>query len=320
MKPYHVHLTDIFHPHGDPDDHFDLALAFALHAQGYTELGCVVMDYPPGHRVGDPALCAAAQLNALTGSDVRACVAPKDYRAAGQLILSILREAPRPVTFSVVGTTESIASAIGENPELFAERCAGLYLAAGTGIETEGGDLEYNVQLHAPSYAAMFTAPCPLYWAPCFHTIRPGNAQCGGEYGSVFCLRHGELLDHLPDNMQKFFLYMLTRSDDPKYLRYLEKPVDEEALKAHREGARRLWSTPLLLHLAGIPCKSYEFLPVSADCREDGHMTWSPAEKSLHHIFRIRDNDRETEDSFDMTGSYRAEMIEKLREMLEKIG
>ena len=120
--------------------------------------------------------------------------------------------------------------------------------------------------------------------------------------------------------MQKFFLYMLTRSADPKYLRYLEKPVDEEALRAHREGARRLWSTPLLLHLAGIPCESYEFLPVSADCREDGHMTWSPAEKSLHHIFRIRDNDREREDSFDMTGSYRAEMIGKLREMLEKIG
>ena len=35
MKPYLVHMTDIFHPHGDPDDHYDLALVFALHKLGY---------------------------------------------------------------------------------------------------------------------------------------------------------------------------------------------------------------------------------------------------------------------------------------------
>ncbi len=317
MKPYHVHLTDIFHPHGDPDDHFDLALAFALHKWGYTELGRVVMDYPPAHRVGDPALCAAAQLNAITGSDVRACVAPKDTEAAGQLILSILREAPRPVTFSVVGTTESIAAAIRMEPQLFAEKCAGIYMAAGTGIETEGGPLEYNVNLHAASYAAMFTAPCPLYWAPCFHTILPGGYQCGGTYGSVFCLQHKELLDHLPPVMQKFFLYMLTRSADPKYLRYLDAPVDAEAMAAHRDGQRRLWSTPLLLHLAGIPCASYRFEPVTARCEPDGHLTWEAAETSLQYIFRLEKDDRETEDSFDMTGSYKTEMIQKLRELLQ---
>lgn len=319
MIPYHVHLTDIFHPHGDPDDHFDLALAFALHAAGYTELGRVVIDYPPAHRVGDPALCAVAQLNEITGSDVRACVAPKDAEAAGRFILSVLREAPRPVTFTVVGTTESIAAAIRMEPELFREKCAGIYLAAGTGKETEGGPLEYNVNLHAASYATMFTAPCPLYWAPCFQTILPGGYQCGGEYGSVFALQHKELLESLSPRMQQYFLYMLSRSADPKYLRYLDTPVDADLLKEQGEVQRRLWSAPLLLHLAGIPCESYEFVPVHAVCAPDGHLTWEPAEESLQTIFRMKQNDRETENSFDMTGSYKEEMLAKLKEFLGKL-
>ena len=38
MDTCHIHITDIFHPHGDPDDHYDLALAFALHKAGLLRL------------------------------------------------------------------------------------------------------------------------------------------------------------------------------------------------------------------------------------------------------------------------------------------
>jgi len=77
-------MTDIFHPHGDPDDHYDLALAFALHKPGYLELGCEVCDYPPAHRVGDPALCAVAQLNEIMESDVRVSVVPINQQYANK--------------------------------------------------------------------------------------------------------------------------------------------------------------------------------------------------------------------------------------------
>ena len=196
MKPYLVHMTDIFHPHGDPDDHYDLAAAFALHKLGYLELGRVICDYPPPHRVGDPALCAIAQLNEITGSDVRSCVAPKDPNAQARLIADILSDADRKVSFSVVGTTEHIAGAIRLAPELFAKKCAAIYLAAGTGIETPGGILEYNVRLHPSAFTTVLNAPCPVYWAPCYHTLVPGEGRIekGGEYGSVYCIRQKELL------------------------------------------------------------------------------------------------------------------------------
>jgi hypothetical protein len=62
-----IHQTDLFHPHGDPDDHFDLATVFALAAQQRLDLRGIVIDYPPPRRRGDPALGAVAQFSRLTG-------------------------------------------------------------------------------------------------------------------------------------------------------------------------------------------------------------------------------------------------------------
>jgi hypothetical protein len=47
-----IHVTDLFHPHGDPDDHFDLASVYALALQGRFDLRGIVIDYPPGFRAG----------------------------------------------------------------------------------------------------------------------------------------------------------------------------------------------------------------------------------------------------------------------------
>lgn len=319
MKPYLVHMTDLFHPHGDPDDHYDLALAFALHKLGYLELGRVICDYPPAHRAGDPALCAAAQLNEITGSDVRVSAAPSDPDAQARMVADILRESSRPVCFTVVGTTEHIAGAIRSEPELFAEKCAGIWLAAGTGIETAGGVLEYNVSLHPAAFTAVLGAPCPVFWAPCFHTILPTGAQRGGEYGSVYCILQKELLAGLTPAVQNYFLYMLTRSEDPKYLRYLGNPVDGEALAAFGENERRLWSTPLLLNVAGIPCESCGFLPAKVSCTGGGHTSWERAEESRVSIFRRKGCGGTTFDSFDRTGRYREEMLAQMKRLIGRL-
>ncbi len=321
MKTCHIHITDIFHPHGDPDDHYDLALAFALHRLGLLRLEHVVMDYPPAHRVGDPALCAVAQLNEITGCTVPASVAPKDEELAGQRLCGLMAAAPLPVTFTVVGSSESIAAAIRQQPELFREKCAGIYLAAGTGVESPGGMLEYNVRLHPSAYTTVLTAPCPVYWAPCYHTILADagdsiSPERGGPYGSVFCIYQKELLTGLPPVVQNYFLYMLTRSEDPKYLRYLDGPVDAAALEEKGGEKRRLWSTPLLLHAAGLFCNSWSFHPVELECGQGGRVMWTPAEESRVQIFRRKDPGEVLTDTFDTDGLYRMEMLYRLRDAL----
>jgi hypothetical protein len=83
--PALIHVTDLFHPHGDPDDHFDLACAFALAARGSSDLRGVVIDYPPEFRPGDPAMVAVAQMNWLSGLAVPSAIGllwPAVVRAA----------------------------------------------------------------------------------------------------------------------------------------------------------------------------------------------------------------------------------------------
>jgi hypothetical protein len=72
-------------------------------------------------------LCAVAQLNEITGSDVRASAAPSDPDAQARMVADILRESDRPVCFTVVGTTEHIGGAIRSDPDLFAEKCAAYF-------------------------------------------------------------------------------------------------------------------------------------------------------------------------------------------------
>jgi hypothetical protein len=48
-----IHATDLFRPHADPDDHFDLASVFALAAGGF-ELLAVMIDHPPEGMAADP--------------------------------------------------------------------------------------------------------------------------------------------------------------------------------------------------------------------------------------------------------------------------
>ena len=49
-KPALLHATDLFRPHADPDDHFDLATVFSLAFQDRIDLLAVMIDHPPaGH-------------------------------------------------------------------------------------------------------------------------------------------------------------------------------------------------------------------------------------------------------------------------------
>jgi len=56
-----IHQTDLFRPHNDPDDHFDLAVVYALAFQGRIDLRGVVIDHPPPQFDGDPDVVTAWQ-------------------------------------------------------------------------------------------------------------------------------------------------------------------------------------------------------------------------------------------------------------------
>lgn len=303
-----VHETDLFRPHGDPDDHFDLACVYALAQRGGLNLLGVLGDFPPPRRKGDPDVAAVAMLNRLTGLAAPLVVgtslqpaSPHDMlrsAPAGELggvnwLLEMLRQSPRPVAISIVGSSKDVALATRREPGLFAQKCRGIYLNAGTGEPNPSphAQLEFNVGLDPSAYAAIFAAPCPVYWLPCFERLDPGG---GGplvvmRHGTFYQFTMGKVFSQLTPPMQRFFLSMLDEEPATDWLRSLRMPVDAKKLAAWSAQGRNMWSTAGFLHCVGLTVTAegalapldrqtsdavYRFAPVQVTCDAQGRTRW----------------------------------------------
>jgi len=315
-----IHQTDLFRPHNDPDDHFDLAVIYALALQGKIDLRGIVIDRPPPKFDGDPDMGAIAQLNHITGLTVPAVVgaaqpmksphdtqssAPPSDKAAVRFILDVLRKSHQRVAITVVGSCRDVALAGKTDPALFARKCAGIYINAGTGSPDPklASVLEYNVTLDPAAYRALFDLPCTIYWLPCFEDYE-------GEWrvkrcGTYWRFRQEEVLPALSPRMQNFFLYMFQRVRETDWLRYLYRQPDASLIKQYSQQERNMWSVVSFLHVAGltvtttgevVPIKAsgdsavYAFQPVRISCNENAVTTWQPDSRSTNrYMFMVRD-------------------------------
>ncbi len=276
-----IHATDLFRPHIDPDDHFDLATVFALAARGRFELKAVMIDHPPAGAEVDPDVQAVAQLARITGLavpvltgsprrfDLSEASLPENREATAGMraLLRLLRESPVPVMISIVGSSRDVALAGRLEPELFAAKCAGIFLNAGSGTpdRAKAARLEYNVNLDPVSYAAIFDLPCPVYWLPCFEVAPGGGVPWAvAAHGTFYRFPQKDLFSRLAPRLQNYFAFMLKQGDSerehqagadalrPSWLRTLEGPPDAALLE--RQGAlmRNMWSTAGFFHAAGL--------------------------------------------------------------------
>ena len=149
-----IHQTDLFHPHADPDDHWDLACQFALAKEGDIDLKAILIDHPPEHvDCGDPAVCSIGQLAAMTGVSIPFGVGvatpyPEDpvlsaKNAGIRMLMKLLEDSPEPVTIHVVGSCRDVSLAGMLNPGLFKEKCKAIYLNAGSAF-SDPDNLEYK--------------------------------------------------------------------------------------------------------------------------------------------------------------------------------
>ena len=332
-----IHATDLFRPHADPDDHFDLACVFALAAQGRIDLLAVMIDHPPADMAADPDVLAVAQLNRITGLAVPVLtgspkrIDPADAARPGNragvagvmALLRIMRASALPVALSVVGSCRDVALAARWEPKLFVDKCAGIYLNAGSGTpdRIKAGRLEYNVNLDPVSYAALFDAPCPVYWLPCFE-VAPGQGLpfAAGEFGTYYRFQQKEILPHLSPRLQNYFAYMFKQGDSdrarqseadtlrPNWLRYLEGPPETSLIERQGESYRNMWCTAGFFHMAGLAVMgdgqirgredtgsgpAYTFDPVRVRCGTGGITAWSPDPRSRDRfLFHVRDTAR----------------------------
>jgi hypothetical protein len=320
-----LHVTDLFRPHMDPDDHWDLACVYALACRGDIELKGVLIDYPPeGSNDRNPDIMAVAQMNLISGisaavsvgssvpfesrDEAKAQTRPADQNGA-QMVLDVLQSSPEPVVINILGSSRDVAIAGKKDPNLFAAKCAAIYLNAGTGSAdmSSASKLEYNVTLDKSAYAAIFDLPCPVYWMPCFEELESRREQVVREYGTHYVFRQDEILPHLSDRVQKYFAYMFGRYTDCNWLHYMKAEKDEALLSKVCGMYRHMWCTGGFLHTAGytvsrdgeiVPLSEKSYLPVftfdpiKVRCDSNGVMEWTHDDNSRNRfIFHIRDTD-----------------------------
>jgi hypothetical protein len=319
-----LHVTDLFRPHNDPDDHWDLACVYALAHQGDIDLKGILIDYPPTSRSDrNPDIAAVAQMNLICGlcvptgvgsphrltsrNDIQASASNTDLQGI-RMITNVLKESPRPVVVNILGSSQDVAIAGKREPELFAAKCAAVYLNAGTGSPNMGSTskLEYNVTLDKLAYAAIFDLPCPVYWMPCFEDME-SRERSVREYGTHYKFRQDQILPYLSRNVQNYFAYMFGRYTDHNWLGYLNGPSDQALLSKVGAMNRSMWCTAGFFHAAGyMVCRDGKIAPLSEEsdpavftfdpirirCEDNGVTKWTHDMNSkLRFILHVRDMD-----------------------------
>ncbi len=315
-----IHQTDLFRPHNDPDDHWDLACVYAFAFGSDIELKGVVIDYPPPHHRGDPDVLALAQMNYITGLYVPFSIGSplaattsknhqkkslSDEAPAVRMIVDTLKNASSPVVIHIAGSCREVAQAGILFPELFREKCAGIYLNAGTGSReaATGAELEYNVRLDPVAFRAIWEIPCPIYWLPCFEVIT--NQIHVSAFGSWYDFLQADILFHLSAKVQQYFAYALGKIQEPNWLDYLHRESEQELLAKQAQLRRNMWCTAGFFHAAGKSIAAdgkilprdqagadqvFTFDPIEIHCEANGMTTWSPAAASTErHILQVKD-------------------------------
>lgn len=154
-----IDVTDLYHPHQDPGDNFDLIAPYAFPE---IDLRAVILDVTESFRspssereerwrdgmgARDPGFIPVTQLNYIFNRNVPAAVSPFTqmehpgdpmenvpcFQQSGvELLIRILRESTEPVHILVFGSCRAVAAAFNREPELFFRKTACLHLCVGT--------------------------------------------------------------------------------------------------------------------------------------------------------------------------------------------
>lgn len=250
-----VYCTDLFHPHEDPDDHFDLAVLYALPE---IDIKVIILDQG-GRQARAPGRIPVSQLNAFTGREIPAVSGltsplrtsddagldqPVEFQAGVEAILRTLREADHLVTIIAVGSVRDLAAAWNREPSLMLAKVGRVLIFIG---EASRPDFrEYNVGLDPAAFIAVMRSGLPVAWVPCFD----GGLWQNAGHASFWQAKHEALLARAPDPLVQYFIYALEKqTGDP--LAFLRQSVDPARRARLFAQDRNLWCTAVFGAAAG---------------------------------------------------------------------
>jgi hypothetical protein len=264
-----IYCTDLFHPHDDPDDHFDIACLFAIEE---IEIRAIILDQGKKQKQ-KPGSIPVSQLNHITGRNIphapglsdklqspgdKGLSQAKEYQDGVELILSTLKTSEEPVMIIAVGSLRDVAAGYNRSPDLFKTKVNKLFIFIGEA--SKKGHIEYNVGLDKNAYIRIMNSGLPVYWIPCFD----GGVWQNNGRASYWKASHKDLLGRVSDRVMNYFIYALLRKDEKDPIRYLEPEVNEDDRKKVLSMNRNLWCTAIFAHIAGrrFVRKGNEFISI----------------------------------------------------------
>ncbi len=250
-----IYCSDLFHPHDDPDDHFDLA---SVHTIPGIDLKAVILDQG-ARQVRQPGAIPLAQMRAITGRDVPFATGlaeklkgpaddgldqPAEHQKGVELILRVLDESREPVAISAVGSMRDVTAAFNRKPDLLRAKVGRLLIFIGEA--SHPSFIEYNVELDPQAYVGLMRSGLSIYWVPCFD----GGLWKNGGHASYWKARHRDVLKGASPELVQYFIYALEKEKSAP-LSFLKQPVDPARRDRLFAGERNVWCTAVFGALAG---------------------------------------------------------------------
>ncbi len=276
-----IYCSDLFHPHDDPDDHFDLASIFAIPE---IDIKAIILDQGM-KQDKQPGRIPVGQLNHLTGRNVPCAIGlsqklehPADqrldeadkYQQAVLLILETLEQSQVPVTIIAVGSLRDVAVAYNRKPELFRKKVSRIFNFIG---DAQGAFQEYNVGLDPNAYKCLMNAGLPLYWVPCFDGGLWHNDDGKASYWKA---SHAELLQDASAPVLNYFIYALLHKDESDPIAFLHKDALDNEKQKVLSGNRNLWCTAVFAYIANrkYVIREGDWISVPADKVRSDDQVW----------------------------------------------
>ena len=254
-----IYCSDLYHPHADLDDHFDLVCLYAIKE---FDIKAIILDdmadgcdqaLRPGHIPVD-------QMNALTGRNVPWALGsrvplktpddlgednPNPDRKGIDLILRTLKAAKKPVTIITLGSVRDPIAAYNRDPKLFKQKVERIFIFIGDG---SGGALEWNVKLDPQAYIRMMNSGLPVFWVPCYD----GGDWANNGNASFWQASHADLFKLTTDRLFNYFRYAILQPDGKKDpIKALYEPIPDAERQAVLSETRNLWGSSIFAYIAG---------------------------------------------------------------------
>lgn len=273
MKPIPViDVTDLYHPHQDCGDNFDLVTAYAMPE---IDLRAVILDCTdrfrqkvadhanPDYRDAtgprDPGFIPVMQLNYLFGRDVPMATGPfspmksphdtmMDVPAFQQnginLILEVLRNSDEPVQILSFGSARTIAAAYNREPELMRQKVARIHLSAGG---YPYGYLEWNVMLDPSAIVCLLRSGLPTAIYPCATQKGPFGY---GPHNTFWKLNNLAFLRHMTPGLRRYLCFAFGRTVRMDFLRAMDEDEPAELLERVCAMEHRVWESAIWAQVA----------------------------------------------------------------------